>query len=99
MTIVRKGVQTGNQLKILLYQAARDLDISAFFKLYLNVNGKKTIVAEIISNEAMAEGTLFSEGLESVREKRELTITLPSDSKITILEMNDGENRRTISLE
>jgi hypothetical protein len=97
--VIRKAIQTGNKLQIVLYGSARDSDVTSFFRLHLNIDGKRNFVAEIVSENAEKEGTLFAEGLIEVREKKELTVFLPNNNRVSVLELSDGNMKRSILIE
>lgn len=99
MMIIQKAVQTGNELHIILYKSSRDVDISTFFLLSLNIDGEDSTVASNVTAKAESEGLSFSHELICVREERKLTINLSSDKKISRLEISDGERKRIIAVE
>jgi len=99
MMIVQKAIQTGNELRIVLYKSAREIDISTFFRLSITIDGNRNIIAGLIGEKAEVDGTLFSYALGKVREKKEAVLILQSATRITSLEISDGEKTRYLAVE
>jgi hypothetical protein len=98
LMIIKKAIQSGNKLRIILYEAAREKDISNFFLLSFSLDGSCISVADILINEAEIEETSFSSELAKVRVDKELTITLLSNKKISYLEVHKGDMSRILEI-
>ncbi|MDD5463705.1 MAG: hypothetical protein PHP62_01045 [Candidatus Moranbacteria bacterium] len=103
LVIIKKVVQEGKKLTIILYESAKDDNISYFFRLCFNFEGgDEYLILDLIEKIAKNENTTYSIIMDRIRTEKRLSFQLSLEEKVSFLEFyleNKKESKRKILVE